>query len=71
MCSCVILSFDDGGLRILSLVKTAYDVPATGKPFVGTKHGLHLSNCLPFAVWSVHVSRQTGISLIIWYYLSK
>ncbi|KAJ0083339.1 hypothetical protein Patl1_30048 [Pistacia atlantica] len=67
--SCVILSFDDGGLRILSLVKTAYDVPATGRPFVGTKNGLHLSNCLSSAVWSVQVSRQTGISLILQYYL--
>ncbi|KAH7553387.1 hypothetical protein JRO89_XS12G0006200 [Xanthoceras sorbifolium] len=59
---CVILTFDDGAIRILSLVKAAYDVPATGKSFAETKPGFHLLNCSSsFAVWSIHVSRLTGM----------
>ncbi|XP_058214254.1 uncharacterized protein LOC131325816 isoform X2 [Rhododendron vialii] len=59
---CVIVSFDDGTLRILSLVKAAYDVPVTGKPFVGTQQqGFHSYYCSSFAIWSVQVSRLTGM----------
>ncbi|XP_022144682.1 uncharacterized protein LOC111014310 isoform X2 [Momordica charantia] len=59
---CVILSFDDGTLRLLSLLKAAYDVPVTGKPFTGTKQqGLHSYYGSSFAIWSVQVSRQTGM----------
>ncbi|GAB2272500.1 hypothetical protein Dimus_007324 [Dionaea muscipula] len=59
---CVITSYDDGTLRILSLGKAAYDVPATGKPYAGThQQGLHSLYCSPFAIWSVHVSRLTGM----------
>ncbi|XP_022765153.1 uncharacterized protein LOC111310200 isoform X5 [Durio zibethinus] len=40
----------------------ACDVPVTGKPFTGTKQqGLHLYNCSSFAIWSVQVSRLTGM----------
>ncbi|XWS47227.1 hypothetical protein CRYUN_Cryun14cG0134400 [Craigia yunnanensis] len=57
---CVILSFDDGTMKMLSLVQAACDVPVTGKPFTGTKQqGLHLYNCSSFAIWSVQVSRLT------------
>ncbi|KAL6125284.1 hypothetical protein ACLB2K_073343 [Fragaria x ananassa] len=57
---CVLLSFDDGTMRLLSLMKVASDAPATGKPFAGTKQqGLHNLGCLPFAIWSVQVSRLT------------
>ncbi|CAL5411786.1 unnamed protein product [Camellia sinensis] len=60
--SCVIVSFDDGTLRILSLSKAAYDVPVTGKPFVGTQQqGFHSYYCSSFAIWSVQVSRLTGM----------
>ncbi|KAL5741042.1 hypothetical protein ACOSQ2_030222 [Xanthoceras sorbifolium] len=59
---CVILTFDGGAIRILSLVKASYDVPATGKSFAETKPGFHLLNCSSsFAVWSIHVSRLTGM----------
>ncbi|KAG2686544.1 hypothetical protein I3760_09G010400 [Carya illinoinensis] len=59
---CVILSFDDGTMRTLSLLKAAYDVPVTGKPFGGTKQqGLHSYYCSSFAIWSVQVSRLTGM----------
>lgn len=58
---CVILSFDDGTMKVISLVKAASDDPVTG--MAGTKQpGLHNLSCLPFAIWSVHVSRLTGIS---------
>ncbi|XP_039003969.1 uncharacterized protein LOC120130887 isoform X2 [Hibiscus syriacus] len=59
---CVMISFDDGTMRLLSLVHAACDVPATGKPYGGTKQqGLHLYNCSSFAIWSVQVSRLTGM----------
>ncbi|KAF3973843.1 hypothetical protein CMV_002774 [Castanea mollissima] len=49
-------------MRILSLFKAAYDVPVTGKSFSGTKQqGLHSYNCSSFAIWSVQVSRLTGM----------
>lgn len=61
ICSCVLLSFDDGTLRILSLVKVAYDVPATGRPYPNTKQqGLSVYNCSTFPIWSIQVSRLTG-----------
>jgi general transcription factor 3C polypeptide 2 len=57
------LSFDDGTLRILSLVKVAYDVPATGRPYPNTKQqGLSVYNCSTFPIWSIQVSRLTGIA---------
>lgn len=53
-------------MRTLSLSKAAYDVPVTGKPFAGTKQqGLHSFYCSSDAIWGVHVSRPTGISLIV------
>ncbi|XP_022934486.1 uncharacterized protein LOC111441649 isoform X2 [Cucurbita moschata] len=59
---CVFLSFDDGTLRLLSLLKAAYDVPVTGQPFTAIKQkGLHTYCCSPFAIWSIQVSRQTGM----------
>ncbi|KAF5204515.1 General transcription factor 3c polypeptide [Thalictrum thalictroides] len=55
------MSFDDGTLRILSLSKAAYDVPVTGRPFVGTQHqGLHSYFCSSYPIWSVQASRLTG-----------
>ncbi|KAL3536134.1 hypothetical protein ACH5RR_004595 [Cinchona calisaya] len=59
---CIIVSFDDGALRILSLLNAAYDAPVTGKPFVGTQQqGFHSYLCSPFPIWSVHTSRSTGM----------
>ncbi|XP_029117085.2 uncharacterized protein [Elaeis guineensis] len=59
---CIILSLDDGTLRILSLWKAAYDVPVTGRPFAGTKYqGLHSFGCSSFAIWSAQVSRTLGL----------
>ncbi|OMO89342.1 hypothetical protein CCACVL1_07901 [Corchorus capsularis] len=59
---CVILSFDDGTMKLLSLSQAVSDVPVTGKPFTGTKQqGLHLYNCSSFAIWHIQVSRLTGM----------
>lgn len=59
---CVFLSFDDGTLRLLSLLKAAYDVPVTGQPFTAIKQkGLHTYFCSSYAIWSIQVSRQTGM----------
>ncbi|CAN8312580.1 unnamed protein product [Cochlearia groenlandica] len=60
---CVLLTYDDGTIRILSLVKIAYDVPATGKPYPNTKkQGLSVYNCSSFSIWSIQVSRLTGMA---------
>ncbi|WCJ41549.1 Transducin/WD40 repeat-like superfamily protein [Euphorbia peplus] len=59
---CIILSMDDGTIRLLSLVRAAYDAHVNGKPTVGPKQqGMHLLTCPSFAVWSVHASRKTGM----------
>ncbi|XP_065866664.1 uncharacterized protein [Euphorbia lathyris] len=59
---CVILSLDDGTIRLLSLVRAAYDAHVNGTPSVGPKlQGLHLLTCPSFAIWSVHASRKTGM----------
>nr|TKS04088.1 hypothetical protein D5086_0000146430 [Populus alba] len=59
---CIILSFDDGTMRLLSLARAAYDAAVNGKPSVGPKQlGMHVVNCSSFAIWSVQVSRLTGM----------
>ncbi|KAJ6725390.1 RNA polymerase III TRANSCRIPTION INITIATION FACTOR COMPLEX SUBUNIT [Salix purpurea] len=59
---CIILSFDDGTMRLFSLAKAAYDAAVNGKPSVGPKQlGMHVVNCSSFAIWSVQVSRLTGM----------
>nr|CAD1817139.1 unnamed protein product [Ananas comosus var. bracteatus] len=57
---CLVISLDDGTMRILSLTKAANDVPVTGGPFAGPKYqGLHGFTCSAFAIWSVQVSQTT------------
>lgn len=59
---CIILSMDDGTLRLLSLCKAALDTPVTGRPFCGTQfQGLQSYYCSSFTIWSVQVSRLTGL----------
>lgn len=59
--SCIIMSFEDGTMRTLSLAKAANDLPVGGKKLSGKKQpGLHASSYSSFAIWSVHVSRITG-----------
>lgn len=59
---CVLVSYDDGTLRMVSLSRAAYDVPVTGEPFTGTlQQGVHSYCCSSSAIWSIHVSRLTGM----------
>ncbi|KAL2509215.1 Transducin/WD40 repeat-like superfamily protein [Forsythia ovata] len=59
---CIIGSGDDGSIWVLSLVKAAYDIPVTGKPFSGTqRQGLHSYHCASFPIWSIQASRLTGM----------
>ncbi|WCJ19340.1 Transducin/WD40 repeat-like superfamily protein [Euphorbia peplus] len=59
---CVILSMDDGTIRLLSLMRAAFDAHVNGKPTVRTKQQvMHLLTCPSFAIWSVHTSRKTGM----------
>ncbi|XP_022846709.1 uncharacterized protein LOC111369428 isoform X3 [Olea europaea var. sylvestris] len=59
---CIIGSGDDGSIWVLSLVKAAHDIPITGKPFSGTqRQGLHSYHCASFPIWSIQVSRLTGM----------
>ncbi|XP_028782444.1 uncharacterized protein LOC114738545 [Neltuma alba] len=61
--SCIIMTFEDGTMRTLSLAKAANDLPVSGKRLSGKKHpGLHSSTRSSFAIWSVHVSRITGMA---------
>lgn len=60
--SCIIMSFEDGTMRTISLVKAANDLPVTGEIYSGKKQfGLHGSSYSSFAIWSVQVSRITGM----------
>ncbi|KVI07947.1 uncharacterized protein LOC112515196 isoform X2 [Cynara cardunculus var. scolymus] len=59
---CVVLSFDDGEIQIISLSKAACDVPVTGAPFVAAqRHASHSYHCSSSSIWSVQVSRLTGM----------
>lgn len=58
----IIISYEDGTIRILSLSEAANNVPVTGKPFVGTlQEGLHRYCCSSYTIWSIQVSRITGM----------
>ncbi|XP_027936826.1 uncharacterized protein LOC114191681 isoform X2 [Vigna unguiculata] len=60
--SCIIMSFEDGTMRTISLAKAANDLPVTGEIYSGKKQpGLHGSSYASFAIWSVQVSRITGM----------
>ncbi|WOG98322.1 hypothetical protein DCAR_0417663 [Daucus carota subsp. sativus] len=58
----IIISYEDGTIRILSLSEAANNIPVTGKPFVGTpQEGLHRYCCSSYTIWSIQVSRITGM----------
>ncbi|KAL2642310.1 hypothetical protein R1flu_009897 [Riccia fluitans] len=59
---CVLMSMDDGTLRLLGIQNASSTTPATGQPWRGTHaQGLQCYLCSSFAVWSVQVSRATGL----------
>ncbi|XP_019427893.1 PREDICTED: uncharacterized protein LOC109336019 isoform X3 [Lupinus angustifolius] len=60
--SCIIMSFEDGAMRTISLSQAANDLPVSGKIYTGKKQpGLHTTIYSSFAIWSVQVSRITGM----------
>ncbi|CAM8931303.1 unnamed protein product [Rhodiola kirilowii] len=60
---CVVISSDDGSLKLLSISQASDDTSVTGKPFPGSKlQGLHTYNCSMSAIWSIHISRVTGMA---------
>lgn len=60
-CRCVVLSCDDGEIKIISLLKAACDVPVTGMPCdKKPQHGSYSYYCSSSSIWSVQVSRLTG-----------
>ncbi|XP_021986505.1 uncharacterized protein LOC110882925 [Helianthus annuus] len=59
---CVVLSFDDGEIKIISLLKAASDVPVTGMPCDKKPlHGSYSYYCSSSSIWSVQVSSLTGM----------
>ena len=57
----ILISMEDGTLKFLSLPRIANDVPATGRPFVGTKtQGVATYQLSEYLIWSVHASDTTG-----------
>ncbi|XP_068634459.1 uncharacterized protein [Aristolochia californica] len=59
---CLLLAFDDGTLRILSMCQAVNDTPVSGKPYRGSsQQGLHFYCHSTFPIWSLHMSRHTGV----------
>jgi len=57
-----LMTTTDETLRLLSLSKAALDTPVTGRSFCGTQfQGLQSYYCSSFSIWSVQVSRLTGL----------
>lgn len=58
----IIISVEDGTLKFLSLPRIANDVPATGRPFAGTKtQGVVTYQLSEYLIWSVHASEPAGV----------
>uniref|UniRef100_K3XE03 Transducin/WD40 repeat-like superfamily protein n=1 Tax=Setaria italica TaxID=4555 RepID=K3XE03_SETIT len=63
----IVISMEDGTLKFLSLPRIANDVPATGRPFVGTKNqGVATYQLSEYLIWSVHASDTTGCAALLW-----
>ncbi|GKC73823.1 hypothetical protein Tco_1119706 [Tanacetum coccineum] len=53
---CVIISFNDGEIRIMSLLRAASDVPITGMPCENMQQsGSHSYCCSSSLIWSIHM----------------
>ncbi|VFQ84438.1 unnamed protein product [Cuscuta campestris] len=60
---CILVSCDDGSIRIQSLVKASNDFPVTGKPIpISKQQGFHTYELSSFAIWSLQTSRLTGVA---------
>ncbi|MCO5580924.1 hypothetical protein L7F22_034797 [Adiantum nelumboides] len=59
----IVLSMDDGTIKTLSLDVSLCDSPFTGTPLPKSlSQGMHTTFASDYAVWSVHVSRASGIA---------
>ncbi|KAG0585438.1 hypothetical protein KC19_2G011500 [Ceratodon purpureus] len=59
---CMLITMDDGSVRVLALDKAATDTAVTGKPYTGTPtQGLASYYASYYAMWGVHVSRFSGL----------
>nr|XP_024357729.1 general transcription factor 3C polypeptide 2-like isoform X2 [Physcomitrium patens] len=59
---CMLITMDDGSVRVLSLDKAATDTAVTGKHYTGTPtQGLASYYASYYAMWGVHVSRASGL----------
>ena len=57
----MLITMDDGSVRVLALDKAATDTAVTGKPYTGTPtQGLASYYASYYAMWGVHVSRFSG-----------
>lgn len=57
----MLISMDDGSVRVLALDKAATDTAVTGKPYTGTPtQGLASYYASYYGMWGVHVSRVSG-----------
>jgi len=57
----MLITMDDGSVRVLALDKAATDTAVTGKPYTGTPtQGLASYYASYYAMWGVHVSRESG-----------
>ncbi|CAM6093166.1 unnamed protein product [Calypogeia fissa] len=59
---CVLMTLDDGTLRILGLDNASSHTPETREPWHGThSQGIQCYLCSSFPIWDAQVSRSTGI----------
>ncbi|KAI5055514.1 hypothetical protein GOP47_0029035 [Adiantum capillus-veneris] len=60
----IVLSMDDGTIKTLSLDVSLCDLPFTGTPPPKSlSQGMHTTFASDYAVWSVHVSRASGMAV--------
>lgn len=59
-------------MKTVSLVKAASDLPVTGTIYTGKKQPwLHGTTYSSYAIWSVHVSRETGTFFGMHYFMDN
>ncbi|MCI16387.1 transducin family protein/WD-40 repeat protein, partial [Trifolium medium] len=64
--SCIIMSFEDGTMKTISLVKAASDLPVTGTIYTGKKQPwLHGSTYSSYAIWSVQAWLHTAVQMVL------
>jgi hypothetical protein len=58
---CMLVTMDDGTLRLFGLDNAGSNTPFTGKPYSGTQlQGLQSYFCSSFSLWAAQASRTLG-----------